>query len=242
MTTPKAILFDLDDTLLASSETILSAWVSLCRRYGARLGETSDLPRAILKAISRLRQQPGGPPGENDLLRDAVLAAFHKQGIEDADLANTMAQAYPQERGEVHRPFPGAMETVEYFKTEGVKLALITSGNGEIQRQKVVKHELEALFDVILIEGEIGYGKPEERVYLEALEQLGVTPSETWMVGDGLEWDIETAQKLGILGIWVVWPASKYILMDLPPDAYPENSHVRPDRIIQRVSELRSLV
>ena len=60
-------------------------------------------------------------------------------------------------------------------------------------------------------------------------------------MGDGLEWDIETAQKLGIFGIWVVWPATKYILMDLLPDAYPENSHVRPDRIIQRVSELVEL-
>jgi len=153
-----------------------------------------------------------------------------------------MAGAYLNERGEVTRLFPGSAETVAFFKERGVKLALITSGQSEVQRQKVTKHGLDRFFDVILIDGEIGYGKPEERVYLEALEQLDVKPSETWMVGDGLEWDLETALKLGIFGVWVAWPAAKYRLMDLPPDALPENSPVIPDLILRRVSELQNLV
>lgn len=242
MDKPKAILFDLDNTLLAWSDTIAQAWESLCSRHSARLGDTSLFSKTILDALSTLNAGSDPPTEQSVLLRQAVSNAFRELGIEDMDLAAEIADAHESERVEISRPLPGTTDTLRYFKEEGVKLALITSGSGERQRGKVKKHGLEVFFDVILIEGEIGYGKPEERVYLEALEQLGVTPSETWMVGDGLEWDIETAQKLGILGIWVVWPASKYILMDLPPDAYPENSHVRPDRIIQRVSELRDLV
>jgi phosphoglycolate phosphatase-like HAD superfamily hydrolase len=62
LTLPKTILFDLDDTLLAWSETILSAWESLCSRHADRLGDTSDLPQAILDVASRLYKNPDQSP------------------------------------------------------------------------------------------------------------------------------------------------------------------------------------
>jgi hypothetical protein len=78
------------------------------------------------------------------------------------------------------------------------------------------------------IEGEHGFGKPEERAYNHAMEVLGVGPHETWMVGDNLEWEIMAPQRLGIYAIW--------------HDGYgvglPPNSPIRPDRIIRRMSLL----
>jgi FMN phosphatase YigB (HAD superfamily) len=56
-------------------------------------------------------------------------------------------------------------------------------------------------FDHIQIEGEHGFGKPEERAYTHAMETLGVGPHETWMVGDNLEWEIMAPQRLGIYAI-----------------------------------------
>jgi putative hydrolase of the HAD superfamily len=61
---------------------------------------------------------------------------------------------------------------------------------------------LEQRFDDIQIEGEHGFGKPEERAYNHAMEVLGVGPDETWMVGDNLEWEIVAPQRLGIYAIW----------------------------------------
>ena len=58
-------------------------------------------------------------------------------------------------------------------------------------------------FDHIQIEGEHGFGKPEERAYLHAMEALGVTAPETWMIGDNLEWEVEAPQRLGIFAIWI---------------------------------------
>src|SRR5262249_50243342 len=58
-------------------------------------------------------------------------------------------------------------------------------------------------FDVILIEGEFGTGKPDEAVYRHVLERLGVVPKEAWMVGDHFEWDVAAPQRLGLRGIWV---------------------------------------
>ena len=107
-------------------------------------------------------------------------------------------------------------------------MALITNGAAEPQRAKVVRFALEHRFDHIQIEGEHGFGKPEERAYNHAMEVLGVGADETWMVGDNLEWEIVAPRRLGIYAIW--------------HDGYgvglPRNSPIRPDRIILRLAEL----
>ena len=87
---------------------------------------------------------------------------------------------------------------------------------------------LEPRFVHIQIEGEHGFGKPEERAYSHAMEVLGVGPHPTLMVGDNLEWEIVAPQRLGIYAIW--------------HDGYeiglPYDSPNRLDRIIRRLSEL----
>ena len=109
-----------------------------------------------------------------------------------------------------------------------MKLALVTNGAAETQRAKIVRFALEHRFDHIQIEGEHGFGKPEERAYTHAMEALGVTARDTWMVGDNLEWEVVTPQRLGIYAIW----------MDAHGDGLPEGSTIKPDRIIRSLSEL----
>ena len=124
--------------------------------------------------------------------------------------------------------FPGAHETLDRLKELGVKLALVTNGGAEAQRAKVVRFALEHRFDHIQIEGEHGFGKPEEQAYSHALASLRVEARETWMVGDNLEWEVVAPQRLGIFAIWY--------------DGYgvglPPNSPIRPDRIIRTLPEL----
>jgi FMN phosphatase YigB (HAD superfamily) len=67
-----------------------------------------------------------------------------------------------------------------------------------MQRAKVERFELTHCFDHIQIEGERSFGTPEERVYLHAMDALGVTARNTWMIGDNLEWEAVTPQRLGI--------------------------------------------
>jgi putative hydrolase of the HAD superfamily len=59
-----------------------------------------------------------------------------------------------------------------------------------------------------------------------------VKPSDAWMVGDNLEWDVAAPQKLGMRGIWI----------DLRGRGVPEQSAVKPDYIIRLLAELRSLL
>ena len=76
--------------------------------------------------------------------------------------------------------------------------------------------------------GEFGVGKPDQRVYLHALDQLKVQPEETWMVGDNLEWEVVIPQQLGIFAIW----------LDTLGKGLPENSSIHPDRVIRDLPEL----
>jgi putative hydrolase of the HAD superfamily len=99
-----------------------------------------------------------------------------------------LADAYNALHDEELSMFPDAHETLDRLKELGIKLVLITNGAAEPQRAKVVRFDLEQRFDHIQIEGEHGFGKPEERAYKHAMEKLGVGPHETWMVCDDLEW------------------------------------------------------
>ena len=156
----------------------------------------------------------------------ALAAAGHPVPAEA--IGDALADAYNALHDEELSLFPDAHETLDRLKQLGIKLALITNGAAEPQRAKVVRFALEHRFDHIQIEGEHGFGKPEEQAYRHAMAALGVEPHETWMVGDNLEWEVVAPQRLGIFAIWY----------DPHRIGLPEGSPIRPDRIIRRLSEL----
>ena len=145
-----------------------------------------------------------------------------------AELATRFADRFTTYREEEMFIFPGAHDAIDAFKAMGIKLALVTNGAADTQRAKVERFELSHRFHHIQIEGEHGFGKPEERAYLHAMDALGVTARDTWMIGDNLEWEVEVPQKLGIYAIW----------MDVHGDGLPPESTVKPDRIIRSLKEL----
>jgi putative hydrolase of the HAD superfamily len=148
-----------------------------------------------------------------------VQRAFATLGIENLALAHDMADTYAAEREALICFFPQAEATLQYLCDHHVVLALITNGAAQHQRQKVQRFGLERFFTTILIEGEVGYGKPEEAVYLRALETLDLAPDAVWSVGDNLEWDVSAPQQLGMFGIW----------HDVRAQGLPPTSPVIPD-------------
>ena len=122
-------------------------------------------------------------------------------GIYAPRLANAISEGYIEEHERRVHLFPGALETLQELNDRGVPLALLTNGNKASQRGKINRFNLEPYFDCILVEEEFGMGKPDERVYLHALDQLGAQPSEAWIVGDNLEWEVAAPQRLGIMSI-----------------------------------------
>ncbi len=232
---PAAILLDLDDTRLDDSGGIPRRWQDACTSCAPALGGIA--PAALYDAIERTRAWFWADParhrrGRLDLeaaAQEVVALALHSCGADDVSIAGTIAERYRVQREAGLELFPGADDTVRWLRQRGCRLALITNGNAETQRRKVVRFALADLFDTILIEGEMGFGKPDPRIYDHALRALDVAASDCWMVGDNLEWDVAQPQALGMRGVWV----------DARGAGLRAGSAVRPDRILRSVSELR---
>ena len=194
-----------------------------------------DIER-FMAALNEYREWYWGDPerhrrGRLDLpraRREVVRDTFDLLGLASSVTADAIAHAYSVQRELEVSPFPGAIETLNYVRAMGIRMALVTNGTSAMQRGKIERFGLESCFDYILIEEEFGVGKPDERVYLHAIAQLDASPSEAWMVGDNLEWEVATPQRLGIFSIWV----------DSAGTGLPETADVNPDRIIRRLSAL----
>ena len=231
---PPAILFDLDDTILSFATLADEAWKQVVDRYVPKLpGVTAQ---ALLPALLERRDWYWSDPerhrrgrlGFEDAYGEIVRQAFGLLGISAPGLATEIAQAYGAERARDIRPFPGAVDALRVIRDKGVRMALITNGDKKTQRGKVDDHNLAHFFDCIIVEGEFGIGKPNDEVYLHAMETLGVRPDETWMVGDNFEWEVVAPKRLGITAIWV----------DARAEGLPQAPSVMPDRIISSITEL----
>jgi putative hydrolase of the HAD superfamily len=234
---PRAMLIDMDDTILSAYGRPEIAWNTIAWEFA---GELAPLPpeqvASAVLAFARNFWANAEPAWRLKLAEArhltvkggfAALAAAGHAPLPD-DLAIRVADRFSAYREEEMFVFPGAHEAIDQFKALGVRLALVTNGAADTQRAKVERFELAHRFDHIQIEGEHGFGKPEERAYLHAMQALGVGPNDTWMIGDNLEWEIEAPQRLGIYSIW----------MDVHGDGLPEGSTVKPDRIIRSLTEL----
>src|SRR5882757_806294 len=237
MKLPRAMLIDMDDTILSAYGRPEIAWNTITAEFAGELAPLSSpqVAAAILtfarnfwataEAAWRLKLAEARHLTVKGGF--AALAAAHGTILSD-DLAIRLADRFTTYREEEMFVFPGAHEAIDAFKAHGVKLALVTNGAADTQRAKVERFALAHRFDHIQIEGEHGFGKPEQRAYLHAMAALGVTASETWMVGDNLEWEVEVPQRLGIYAIWI----------DVHGEGLPADSAVKPDRIIRSLTEL----
>ncbi|MHB0999452.1 MAG: HAD family hydrolase [Armatimonadota bacterium] len=231
---PEALIFDLDDTLVDFDSSTGACWRAACHQYAVHLPGTS--PDQVLAAINDYRHWFWSDPDRHRMgrlnldqtRREIVYGALKQLGIDSREDAVRIGDAYTLLRDETLVLFPDTIDVLEYLRTAGIPLAMITNGNADIQRSKIERFNLEHYFDTIIVEGEFGIGKPDERVYLHALRELGAEPSHTWMVGDNLEWEVAAPQKLGIQGIW----------FDVRGTGLPEGSTVIPDRIIRRLTDL----
>jgi putative hydrolase of the HAD superfamily len=233
MSEPRAIFFDMDGTILDWRSGMEESWLASCE---AHADGGLFVPTALHDAIAKRRtwfwdDQQRALAGRMDLdgaSREIVRRAFEDLGLARDDLAHRIADDYRRRRLEIMAPYPGAIDVLATLRARGVAMALITNGNAVSQRHSVERFGLAQYFDCVIIEGEFGVGKPDERVFRHALASCDVEPAETWMVGDSLEADIVKPLELGLHTVWI----------DEQGQGLPYDDHPRPHRIVKAITEL----
>lgn len=232
----KAIFFDLDDTLINFGGVTKEAWDLTCqsmiKHYPRIKINALDLSQHIyIKNETLWADEKSRPKGNVDfnLIRLKIVKdVFNELGIEDQEALLFLVSNYALYKQEAIYLFPKVHETLDELHKRGYKLVLITNGDGQRQREKVQRFDLEKHFDFILIEGEQEYGKPDLRIYQKALDLCEVKANEACMVGDNYLWEVEAPIKYGLKGVW----------LNTSQKDIPMQHTYKPDLMIESISEL----
>ena len=180
------VLFDLDDTLLDYSGRVEESWahaVHTCCTDGR------VEPAALVAALLRARQWFWDDPGRQRRERTNMVRAWElivRHALESLrapyhDLVGDIVGAYASHRRQVMDLFPEARPTLDRLREQGIPLGLVTNGDASQQRYKIERHGLAPYFDVMVIEGEFGAGKPDPVVFRHALDTWGpIPPRRAW--------------------------------------------------------------
>jgi HAD superfamily hydrolase (TIGR01549 family) len=181
----QAYLFDLDGTLIDSVYQHVLAWREALEDGGIHL------------AVWRIHRQIGMSGGlfVNALARETGLTLSAEQAER---IHQVHGEAFKRYASQV-RPLPGAEELLAYLTKAGVPWAIATSGRLESARLSL--HLIGVGDDVPIITRDmVRHAKPDPDLFLAAAEKLGVSISDSVVVGDSI-WDLLAARRARALGV-----------------------------------------
>jgi putative hydrolase of the HAD superfamily len=189
----KAVLFDLDGTLLNRDESVKRFIDNQYQRLNNCL---CHIPKEIY--TSRFIELDNRGYVWKDKVYQQLVDEFEITGTTWEDLL----QDYISQFQKNCVPFPYLHRMLQELKRDNHKLGMLTNGRGQFQMDNIGALGIEAYFDTILISEWEGLKKPKPQIFLRALEQLQVSPEESIFVGDHPENDVKAAQTVGMKGIW----------------------------------------
>jgi putative hydrolase of the HAD superfamily len=200
---PKAILFDLDDTLTDRPASLTRYARDFRLAFHEHLHEVSDthLLRVMIAADA-----------SGYAAREELFAALQTQlPWRSVPPLRTLAQHWESGFPLATVAREGALEALLVLRERGVLLGIVTNGHIRIQRPKIEHLGLVQRVDCVVISEEVGYHKPDARVFARALQSLGCAgDEEVWFVGDHPRNDIAGAAAAGLRPIWLTgihpWP------------------------------------
>jgi HAD superfamily hydrolase (TIGR01509 family) len=216
---PKAILFDLDDTLwpiapvILQAEEILFAWL---REHAPRVAQQFTIDSLRQARLELLARQPEFQLDLGKLRRAGLLAAFETAGEDAAKVEVAMAEFFAARNAVV--PYDDVVPGLLRLKGR-VLLGAITNGNADLRTIGLEHH-----FKGWVSAPQLGVAKPDPAIFLAGCQTLGVMPSEAVYVGDDVLLDVQGAQIAGMRGVWMNRNGSrKHIEHGVEPDAIVRN-------------------
>lgn len=180
----KALLFDLDGTLLDTNELIIESFLHV-------LGETFPGKYSREHVLPFL-----GPPlyetfdGIDPTLTETLTASYRKWNLERHD--------------QMVVPFEGVVDTLRQLKQDGYKMAIVSTKRREMIDRGLQLMECATLFDTIVGFEDVTHTKPDPEPIQIALQRIGANKEDALMIGDNFH-DIVGGQRAGVDTAAVAW-------------------------------------
>lgn len=188
----KAVIFDLDNTLLDRTKTFRQFASGWTERYFEHVADAARITERVIEL------DEDGYKDKRELFRELLEELPWLDKPELDELMDDYARYYVSHACLMDH----ARETIGQLRT-AYRIGLITNGRTAIQYGKIDRLGIRELFDFILVSEEAGVKKPHAAIFELALERLGVSADECVYVGDHPKNDIEGAGKAGLRTIWM---------------------------------------
>lgn len=205
----KAILLDLDDTLLVNPMDLFVK--SYLQALGAFLADHVPPERLVMELL-RATQVMAANDGSGPTNEEVFAAAFYPAlGRERADLEPLFHRFYAEEFPKLKRltsPAPEARTLVEWSFGKGLQVAIATN---PLFPRTAIEQRLawagvgvdEFPYSLVTTYEDMHASKHSPAYYREILGRLGREPRECLMVGDNWEWDVAPTGAMGMHVWWV---------------------------------------
>ena len=195
------VFFDLDHTLwdFETNSDKTFAYIFERNRVQLDLDRFTNTYRPINKKYWKLFRED--KVSKTDLRYRRLREAFDALEFEAGDeLIHTLSEEYIDFLSLNNQLFAHALEVLEYLR-EKYSLHIITNGFEEVQHRKLASSRLEPYFEHVVTSENVGVKKPDPRIFQYALQKAEASPSESIMIGDNYEADIQGALNVGMRAI-----------------------------------------
>uniref|UniRef100_A0A8C6ULR7 N-acetylneuraminic acid phosphatase n=1 Tax=Neogobius melanostomus TaxID=47308 RepID=A0A8C6ULR7_9GOBI len=206
----KAIIFDLDNTLIDTS----NAGVVALQKVGELLKSTLNLNDGAVETICDTFKQKlytevlDSAAGKSI---DDIRTVHWEEAIRETAGAQQMSESlgsdcYKLWKSSRLQLLTMSLEVQALLRDLRTKyrLLLLTNGEAQTQREKVEVSSCEEFFDAVVVGGEQEEQKPSISIFRLCFEMLGVQARDCVMVGDSLDTDIEGGLKAAVRAtVWI---------------------------------------
>ena len=232
MTTLRAVLFDIDDTLFGTTE-----FAKLARRNAVKAMCQAGLDKPIEEVEAELAEVIAEFSSNYSRHFDKLLVRLGTPLQDHATPAVVVAAgvcAYHDTKFRSFDPFPDVLPLLSDLQEAGVITGIITHGWTDKQAEKLVRLGVIPHInkDAIFISDEIGISKPNPKLYETALSSLGLNAEDVMYVGDSPAHDIAPAKSIGMLTAFAR-RASRWT---------PSGAEQEADHVIDSFDELREIL
>ncbi|MDT0303799.1 HAD family hydrolase [Streptomonospora wellingtoniae] len=196
---PEAIFFDLDDTLLDDRAASSAGLRTIMERLGhpefsaaRRLWDVqTDISfGAYIAGRLSLQEQ------RRERVRALAIQAGHARIADEH--CDELYQIYLSEHRSAWAPFRDVVPVLGELARGGLRLAVVTNGIEQLQREKLAALDLGGYFPTVACADTVGAGKPDPRIFHAACRSVQVPPERAWHVGDQLHADALGAVAAGL--------------------------------------------